>query len=108
MMKAHCDNCDAVIVDAEPERRLTVQPCGYQCEVALIIRKQAGPSKLGAEQVLCADCLHAAAIAFAESLSPALTRRTTTSGTVLGGSGYRTALDVVGTEGGKASVETKR
>jgi hypothetical protein len=72
MMKAHCDNCDQVILDdAKASRRVSVQPHGYQCEVDVTIRKQAGPSKLGADQALCASCLRAAVIAFVESLPAA-------------------------------------
>jgi hypothetical protein len=82
MMKAHCDNCDVLIVDVELEQRVTIQPWGYQCSVYVQIRKDK------TDQQLCVDCLRAAAIAFAEALP---TRRVP-------------KIEV--TEGGKASVET--
>jgi hypothetical protein len=94
-MKAHCDNCDAVIVDVEP--RVTIQPWGYQCAVYVQIRK--GPT----DQQLCVDCLRAAAIAFAEALP---SRRVPKVGVTDFTSPGTSSLDVVGTEGGKASVET--
>lgn len=61
MKKAHCDNCDAVIIDANPLRLVTVQPLGFQCVVGVTIRKET-------DLELCAGCLRAAAMAFAESL----------------------------------------
>ena len=67
MMKPHCDNCDDVIIDANPQRRVTVQPLGFQCVVGVTIRKER-------DLELCARCLQSAAREFADSL------RTTLSG----------------------------
>lgn len=65
MMKAHCDNCDALITnDANPARRLTLQPRGFQCLVTVKIQKEGQVP----EHVLCVNCLHTAVIGFAESL----------------------------------------
>lgn len=61
MMKPHCDNCDALIVDANPSRSVTVQPLGFQCVVTITIRKSTDLS-------LCARCLHSAALEFAAGL----------------------------------------
>src|SRR5579864_4354997 len=65
MMKAHCDNCDDLIIRdvANPSRLVTVQPMGFQCVVTVTIRKRE-------DLELCARCLRAAVLAFAESLLP--------------------------------------
>lgn len=61
MKKPHCDNCDAVIVDAIPMRRLTVNPGGYQCVVNITVSKET-------PQELCAACLFETAMEFARSI----------------------------------------
>lgn len=60
-MKPHCDNCDELIVDANPQRLVTVQPHGFQCVVRVGIRKET-------DLELCARCLKSAALEFAASL----------------------------------------
>jgi hypothetical protein len=68
MMKPHCDNCDTLIVDAPSSQRVTVQPYGYQCELVLTIFKQPSVEASRYQQVLCAQCLYTAVMAFAASL----------------------------------------
>jgi hypothetical protein len=51
-MKAHCDNCDALVEDAPPQRQVTVQPWGYQCVVTITIEKSNSLT-----QTLCAGLL---------------------------------------------------
>jgi threonine aldolase len=70
MMKAHCDNCDSVIVDADPAR-LVNAVLGFQCRVVVTITKNTAPCDL------CAVCLLSAVLAFADSVRgavPALPR----------------------------------
>lgn len=64
MQKAHCDNCDALIVEAHTRRQVTAQPWGYQCVVDVTIAKPNG----GHTQELCSDCLREALLAFVASL----------------------------------------
>jgi hypothetical protein len=112
MMKAHCDNCGALIVDANPKRLVTIQPRGFQCVVIVTVRDTK-------DVELCASCLHAAALAFAEHLGRehrfvpagatpseqgAPESAPTIGVTDLTGGTYK-SLDVVATEGGKATVE---
>lgn len=63
MLKPHCDNCDELVIDAGTVRRVTVQPLGFNCEVAVTINKNHAPA-----QELCKRCLKSAVEEFAASI----------------------------------------
>ena len=63
MMKAHCDNCDALLIPSDLKRqklrtRVTVNPGGFQCFVSVTVDKELASS--WAAQDLCGECLAAA------------------------------------------------
>ena len=67
MMKAHCDNCDALIHNASTKRQVTIQHYGFQCLVSVAIQKSPVND---AYLALCSDCLRAALVAFLETVPP--------------------------------------